>query len=262
MFFEIYILLFLLGAIFGSFANVCIYRLPLEQSIVTNRSYCPNCKKKIAWYFNIPIFSYLYLQGKCFNCKKKISSQYLIVEIISAFSFIVIYYMFGFSIETLLLIFIFSIYLIIFFIDLKHFIIPNSLNFTLIISGFFKNFIPQLDKFLFSDLISSIIGGIIGYAMIWGIIKLYKKLKNIEGMGLGDAKLFCGIGLWFGYQSVFIIIFLASIIALIVIAPKLIMGKIKMKNEIPFGPFIIIGNLVYLIFMNEIFNFLSMSQLQ
>jgi leader peptidase (prepilin peptidase)/N-methyltransferase len=169
--------------------------------------------------------------------------------------------MFGFSIETLLLIFIFSIYLIVFFIDLKHFIIPNSLNFILIISGFLKNFIPELDKFLFSDLISSIIGGIIGYGMIWGIIKLYKKLKNIEGMGLGDAKLFCGIGLWFGFQSVFIIIFLASIIALIIIAPKLMMGKIKMKNEIPFGPFIIIGNLVYLIFMDEIFNFLSMTQL-
>jgi leader peptidase (prepilin peptidase)/N-methyltransferase len=166
--------------------------------------------------------------------------------------------MFGFSIETLLLIFIFLIYLIIFFIDLKHFIIPNSLNFIFIISGFLKNFIPELDKFLFSDFISSIIGGIVGYGMIWGIIKLYKKLKNIEGMGLGDAKLFCGIGLWFGFQSVFIIIFLASIIALIIIAPKLMMGKIKMKHEIPFGPFIIIGNLVYLIFMDEIFNFLSM----
>jgi leader peptidase (prepilin peptidase)/N-methyltransferase len=257
MFFEIYILLFFLGAIFGSFANVCIYRLPLEQSIVTNRSYCPHCKKKISWFFNIPIFSYLFLRGKCFYCKKKISSKYLIVEIISAVSFLGIYYMFGFSIETLLLIFIFSIYLIIFFIDLKHFIIPNSLNFIFIISGFLKNFIPELDKFIFSDFISSIIGGIIGYGMIWGIIKLYKKLKNIEGMGLGDAKLFCGIGLWFGFQSVFIIIFLASIIALIIIAPKLMMGKIKMKSEIPFGPFIIIGNLVYLIFMDEIFNFLS-----
>lgn len=257
MFFEIYILLFLLGAIFGSFANVCIYRLPLEQSIITNRSNCTNCKKKISWFLNIPIFSYLFLIGKCFYCKKKISLQYLVVEIISAVSFAGIYYMFGFSIQTLLLIFIFSIYLIIFFIDLKHFIIPNSLNFILIISGFFKNFIPHLDEFLFSDFISSIIGGIMGYAMIWIIIKLYKKLKNIEGMGLGDAKLFCGIGLWFGYQSVFIIIFLASIIALITIAPKLMKGTIKMKNEIPFGPFIIIGNLVYLIFMDEIFNFLS-----
>ena len=78
MFFETYILLFLLGAILGSFANVCIYRLPKEQSVVTKGSHCPNCKKKINWLYNIPIFSYLYLQGKCKNCKKKIPLQYLI----------------------------------------------------------------------------------------------------------------------------------------------------------------------------------------
>jgi leader peptidase (prepilin peptidase)/N-methyltransferase len=93
--------------------------------------------------------------------------------------------------------------------------------------------------------------------MIWLIIKLYKKFKKIEGMGFGDAKLFFSIGFWFGYQSVFIIIFLASIIALLFVAPKLINGKIKMKNEIPFGPFIILGNLFYIIFMEDIFNFLS-----
>ena len=258
MFYEIFIALIIFGAIFGSFANVCIYRLPKEQSIVIKSSHCPNCKKKINWFHNIPIFSYLYIQGKCRNCKKKISNQYLIVEIISALSFPAIYYFFGFTIEMLLLVFVFFIYIIIFFIDFKHYIIPNSLNYILIISGFLKNFISNIDEFLFTNLISSILGGILGYGMIWLIIKLYKKFKKIDGMGFGDAKLFCGIGLWFGYQSVFIIIFLASIIALLFVAPKLLKGKLKMKNEIPFGPFIIIGNLVYIIFMEEIFNFLSM----
>jgi leader peptidase (prepilin peptidase)/N-methyltransferase len=258
MFYEIFIALIILGAIFGSFANVCIYRLPKEQSVVKKRSHCPNCKKKINWFYNIPILSYLYIQGKCKNCKKKISTQYLIVEIISALSFVAIYYFFGLTIETFLLIFVFFIYIIIFFIDLKHYIIPNLLNYILIISGFLKNFIPDIDEFLFTNLISSILGGILGYGMIWLIIKLYKKFKKIDGMGFGDAKLFCGIGLWFGYQSVFIIIFLASIIALLFVAPKLLKGKLKMKNEIPFGPFIILGNLIYIIFMEDIFNFLSM----
>jgi len=258
MFCEVFIALIILGAIFGSFANVCIYRLPKGQSVVTRSSHCPNCKKKINWLYNIPIFSYLYLQGKCKNCKKKIPIQYLIVEIISALGFPAIYYFFGFAIETLLLIFLFFIYLIIFFIDLKHYIIPNSLNYILIISGFLKNFIPNIDEFLFTNLISSILGGVLGYGIIWLIIKLYKKFKKVEAMGFGDAKLFCGIGLWFGYQSVFIIIFLASIIALLIVAPKLINGKIKIKNKIPFGPFIILGNLVYIIFTDEIFNFLSM----
>jgi len=258
MVYEIFVALIILGSVFGSFANVCIYRLPREQSVVTKGSHCPNCKKKINWFYNIPIFSYFYIQGKCKNCKKKISIQYLIVEIISALSFPTIYYFFGFAIETLLLIFIFFIYIIIFFIDLKHYIIPNSLNYILIISGFLKNFIPNIDEFLFTNLISSILGAVLGYGMIWLIIKLYKKFKKIDSMGFGDAKLFCGIGLWFGYQSVFIIIFLASIIALLFVAPKLLNGKIKMKNEIPFGPFIILGNLVYIIFMEEFFNFLSM----
>jgi len=258
VFYEIFIILIIFGAILGSFANVCVYRLPKEQSIVNKSSHCPNCKKKINWFYNIPIFSYINLQGKCKNCKKKIPIQYLIIEIISAFSFPIIYYFFGFTVESLLLIFIFFIYLIIFFIDLKHYIIPNALNYILIVSGFLKNFIPNIDEFLFTNLISSIVGGILGYGMIWLIIKLYKKFKKVDGMGYGDAKLFCGIGFWFGYQSVFIIIFLASIIALLFLAPKLLRGKIKMKNEIPFGPFIIIGNLVYIIFMEEIFNFLSM----
>lgn len=258
MFYEIFIALIILGAMFGSFANVCINRLPKEQSVVTKGSYCPNCKKKINWFYNIPIFSYLYLKGKCKNCNKKISLQYLIVEIISSLSFVTIYFFFGFTIETLLLIFIFFIYLIIFFIDLKHYIIPNSLNYILITSGFIKNFIPNVNEFLFTDLISSIVGGILGYSMIWLIIKIYKKIKKIDGMGFGDAKIFCGIGLWFGYESVFIIIFLASITALLFVAPKLLKGKIKMKTQIPFGPFIIIGNLIYIIFMDQIFNFLSM----
>jgi leader peptidase (prepilin peptidase)/N-methyltransferase len=257
MFFEIYILLFLLGAIFGSFANVCIYRLPLKQSVVTKASHCPNCKKKINWLYNIPIFSYLCLQGKCKNCKKKIPFQYLIVEIISSLSFPATYYFFGFAIETLLLIFLFFIYLIIFFIDLKHYIIPNSLNYILIISGLIKNFIPDIDEFLFTNLISSIAGGILGYGMIWIIIELYRRLKKVEGMGLGDAKLFCGIGLWFGYQSVFIIIFLASITALLAILPSLLKGNLNLKSKIPFGPFIILGNLIFLIFQLEILNFLS-----
>ena len=182
MFYEIFITLIILGAIFGSFANVCIYRLPKEQSVVTKGSYCPNCKKKINWLYNIPLFSYLCLKGKCKNCKKKIPIQYLIVEIISALSFAAIYYFFGYTIETLLLIFIFFLYLIIFFIDLKHYIIPNSLNYILIISGFIKNFIPEIDEFLFTNLISSILGGIFlrENIVLYFLNRKFRKLKRFS----------------------------------------------------------------------------------
>ena len=107
MFYEIYFLLIIFGAIFGSFANVCIYRLPKEQSISKKRSYCFHCKKKIQWFYNVPIFSYIFLKGRCANCNKKIPIQYLIVEIVSVFNFLIIYYFFGFTIETILLIFLF-----------------------------------------------------------------------------------------------------------------------------------------------------------
>jgi len=128
----------ILGSLWGSFANVCIYRLPLKGGVVKGRSFCPKCKKKIFWYENIPILSYLILAGKCSKCKKKISTQYLLVETISIFSFLIIYYLFGISITTILLIILFLSFLIIFFIDLKHYIIPDILTFPMMALGFFK----------------------------------------------------------------------------------------------------------------------------
>ena len=98
--------------------------------------------------------------------------------------------------------------MIIFFIDLKHFIIPNELTFPLMFIGFIKSFIPNLNQNLFPNFINSLIGGLVGYFIIWLIIFLYKKIRNKEGMGLGDAKLLSAIGFWFGWASIPIVIFL------------------------------------------------------
>ena len=81
-----------MGGLWGSFANVCIYRLPLDKGVVAGRSHCPKCKKQISWYDNIPIFSYLIIQGKCRKCKKKISIQYPLVELLSVLSFLAVYF--------------------------------------------------------------------------------------------------------------------------------------------------------------------------
>jgi len=176
----------ILGSLWGSFANVCIYRLPLKGGVVKGRSFCPKCKKKILWYENIPILSYFILGGKCSKCKKKISTQYLIVEAISIISFLIIYYLFGISLTTILLIILFLSFLIIFFIDLKHYIIPDVLTFPMMALGFFKSFDPNLSP-IFPNYINSLLGGIIGYGIIWLLIIFYKKIRNKEGMGLGDA---------------------------------------------------------------------------
>ena len=241
------VLVSVLGALWGSFANVCIYRLPLRGGVVKGRSFCPKCKKKIFWYENIPILSYLILGGKCSKCKKKISFQYPLVESISIFSFLIIYNFFGISLTTILLIILFLSFIVIFFIDLKHYIIPDILTFPMMVLGFVKSFDPNLNP-IFPNYINSLIGGLFGYGIIWLIIIFYKQIRKKEGMGLGDAKLLAVIGFWFGWVSIPFIIFLSSTIALIIVIPDLLTKTKKLSSQIPFGPYIIIATIIFIVF--------------
>ena len=245
------IFLIIIGGLWGSFANVCIVRLPEDKGVVSGRSNCPKCKKQINWYDNIPIISYFILNGKCRKCKKPISFQYVVVELLSIVSFVSIYLIYGFSFTTLLLLILSLAFIIIFFIDLKHFIIPDVITFPLMALGFIKSFIPNLDP-LFPYYVLSLIGGIFGYGIIWGIIFFYKQVKKKEGMGLGDAKLLAVIGFWFGLDAVPFIIFLSSTIALISVAPDLIKKSKKMSTQIPFGPYIIAANLIFLLLEDKL----------
>ena len=230
-----------MGACLGSFANVCIYRLPKNKQIISGRSFCPKCKKKINWYDNLPIISFLFLSGKCRKCKKVIPLRYLIVELITGISFLLIYLNFE-NLYTIIFLSILSLILImIFFIDLENFIIPDSLNFIIMGLALLKNFLPNFDTSLIHEINQSIIGGMVGYLSIWLIIYLYKTFKKIDGMGFGDAKLMAGIGLLFGWQSIPFILFVSSILGLIFVVPSLIKKQKTMRTEIPFGPFIIVG---------------------
>ena len=248
----LYIAFFILGSLWGSFSNVCIYRLPNSGNVAKGRSFCPNCKNTIKWFDNIPFFSYLFLKGKCRQCSKTISFQYLVVELLSAISFVIIFHLYGISITTLLLLILSIFFIIIFFIDLKHFIIPNVLTFPLMVIGFLKSFDPNLNQTIFPNYINSLIGGLFGYLIIWSIIFLYKNIRKKEGMGLGDAKLMAVIGFWFGWISIPFTIFISSTVALIIVIPSLINQSRKMSSEIPFGPYIIIGCILYVTFANQI----------
>ena len=251
-----YLAFIIFGSLWGSFANVCIYRLPENKNVITGRSSCPNCKNKIPWYDNIPLLSFILLMGKCRLCKKPIDLQYFIVELISAISFVSIYYFFGLTLVALLLLILSIFFIIIFFIDLKHFIIPNELTFPLMIIGFIKSFDPNLNQTIFPNYINSLIGGLFGYSIIWLIIFIYKKIRNKEGMGLGDAKLLAVVGFWFGWVSIPFVIFISSAVALILVIPSILNKSRKMSSEIPFGPYIIIGCILYVSFSNQIKSFL------
>ena len=118
--------------------------------------------------------------------------------------------------------------------------------------GFVKSCFPNLDIEIFPNFSNPLVGGVLGYIVIWSIIFLYKKIKNKEGMGLGDAKLLSAIGFWFGWVSVPVIIFFSSLIALIYVSPTLINKSKNLSSQIPFGPYLIVGTIVYIIFGNQI----------
>jgi len=232
----------------GSFSNVCIYRLPKNKQIISGRSFCPRCKKKINWYDNLPIISFLFLNGKCRKCKKVIPLRYFIVEIITGIGFLLIYLNFNNYPTIIFLSVLFLLYLIIFFIDLKHFIIPDGLNFGIMALAIVKNFLPNFNTSFIHDINQSIIGGIVGYLSIWIIIYLYRVIKKIEGMGLGDAKLMTGIGLLFGWQSIPFVLFISAVLGLVFATPSLISKKKNFRSKISFGPFIITASLIYFLY--------------
>ena len=252
-----YFIVFILGSIWGSFSNVCIHRLPENKSVSRGRSYCPSCKKQIRWYDNIPIFSYVFLKAKCRDCSAKINVKYLLVELICALSFVWFFYLFGLSLTTLLFFILSIFFVIIFFIDLKHFIIPNELTFPLMAIGLFKSFDPNLNQYLFPNFFNSLVGGVAGYLIIWMIIFIYKRLRNKEGMGLGDAKLLSAIGFWFGWISIPFILFFSSFIALVLAIPSLINKSKNLSSQIPFGPYLILGCILYLLLLEKIILYLS-----
>lgn len=254
MIFFYSLLIFSLGACLGSFANVCIYRLPKNKQIVCGRSFCPKCKKKINWYDNLPLISFFLLNGKCRNCNKVIPVRYLIVELITGISFLLIYLNFKNLNTIIFLSILILILIIIFFIDLENFIIPDTLNFSIMGLALFKNFLPNFNTSLIHEINQSIIGGMVGYISIWLIIYLYKTFKKIDGMGLGDAKLMAGIGLLFGWQSIPFVLFVSSILGLIFVVPSLIKKQKNMRTEIPFGPFIILACLIYFAYGSLIYD--------
>ena len=226
---------------------------------ISGRSNCLSCKKQIKWYDNIPLLSYILLKAKCRNCLSKIDIEYFIVELISAISFLTIYHYFGISLDSLFFFIISIFFIIIFFIDLRHFIIPNELTYSLMVIGFFKTFFIHSNLLLFPDYIDSVIGGLAGFFIIWLIIFLYKKLKNIEGMGLGDAKLLSSLGFCFGWLSLPFILIFSSLIALLITLPSLIKKTKNMTTKIPFGPYLILGCLFYLIFSDKITKIIFLS---
>ena len=235
--------LFILGTIFGSFYNVCIYRLPNDLDIVKKNSFCPSCKYPIPFYLNIPILGYLINLGKCKNCKTKISLSYLIVEVFVGILFVYGYQRFGFNFEYLAYLVFYSALVIIFFTDFKYYLILDKITYPISLVGLVFVFF-DLNPFGVS-ISSSIIGGLIGYGLIYFIRFLFFKIRKIEGMGLGDAKLFLLIGIWLGIKSIYVILASSAIVGALVGIFIILKYKKDKDFQIPYGCFIVLAAALY-----------------
>ena len=247
-------LLAIFGLIFGSFLTVIIYRLPLSQSISYPPSHCENCNKRIKWYDNIPLISYIILGGKCRYCKSKISPIYPIIELLNALIWIATYLIFNLTVYSILYMLTFSILIAISAIDYKHQIIPDSLNLAIGIFGIiatvysiFNPFVNNvfLDNYVFwwERLIGSVGGGILFLLLYYA----YKKLRKCEALGGGDIKFIFAIGLLLGYELTLLTIGFSAIFACIYLIIKAILRK-DVTTPFAFGPFLCLGAINALFF--------------
>jgi leader peptidase (prepilin peptidase)/N-methyltransferase len=234
----------ILGFIIGSFLNVCIYRIPREESIAYPPSHCTNCNNKIKWYDLIPIFSYIFLlKGRCRHCGEKISVRYPIIEFITGILYLFIFIKYGFTIETIKYISFVTILIVVGMIDLD----TTDVYFSTTVMG---SILAILFLFIIGyshqDFKQYIFGGVLGAGIISLIILLTK------GMGWGDAEICFYSGLFLGFKLTLVMLFFSfifgSIISLILIASK----KKSRKDYIPFGPFIAIAAIFTVFFGDKI----------
>lgn len=234
------IFFFVLGSLLGSFANVIVLRLPRNESIVLPRSYCEDCKHPLAWYFNIPIFSWLMLRGKCHYCGARFSVQYLLVELLMAFLFSALYLFVGWSWLLLeYLIFFFGL-VVCCFIDLKHMILPDVFTLSGIVVGLVGALLNP-DR----QVVDSIIGIVVGGGFLWLVAYLYWHLRHQEGLGGGDIKLLAWMGAVLGWKAIPFIILVASCFGSIIGLIIAIKERKGLMTAIPFGPYLVVAAMLY-----------------
>ncbi len=240
-----------IGLLIGSFLNVAIYRVPRKLSVLKPaRSFCPNCERQISWWENIPVVSWLILKGHCSGCKESISGIYPVVEILSAISAAASYLFFGLTITGVLVYALVATLIVISFIDLEFKIIPNVISYPGIIIGLCTGIISEYTNYFsfpittgaLDSLIGFLVGGGFFYVIAWGY---YIATKRI-GLGGGDIKLLAMTGSLLGWQSVPQTIVLGSILGSVIGIGAMIFAKTGRHTEIPFGPWLSIGAILYI----------------
>jgi leader peptidase (prepilin peptidase)/N-methyltransferase len=247
------------GACVGSFLNVCIYRIPRDESVVTPRSHCPHCGTLIPWYLNIPVASWLCLRGKCASCKGPIAFRYTLVELLTALLFLAVFMKWAAPqamhmppiahplIVPVLWLFLAGLVLGT-FVDFEHFIIPDSVTIGGMAAGpLLSALVPSLHAHAlwWQSLASSVIGLAAGFGLLYAVGWLGEKAFKKEAMGFGDVKLMGAIGAFLGWKAVFFTVFMSSLLGSVSGLLLIAFGGVKMQSRIPFGPYLSAAALIW-----------------
>jgi leader peptidase (prepilin peptidase) / N-methyltransferase len=223
------------GAIVGSFLNVCIYRLPLQKSIVWPSSACPHCGRELSWYENIPVVSYLALRAKCRTCHAPIASRYPLVEALTAAMFALAWWHYGPGVLLASRLVFGCALLVLFAIDLEHHLLPNAITLPGIAVGL------AFSLFTEPGWQASILGALAGGGVLYAVAEAYYRVRHEEGLGMGDVKMLSMVGAFLGWKLALVTLTLASVggsaVGVALIATK----RGNMKYALPFGTFLALG---------------------
>jgi leader peptidase (prepilin peptidase) / N-methyltransferase len=223
------------GAVVGSFLNVCIYRLPRRESVAVPASHCPRCGRQLSWFDNVPIASYLALRGRCRTCAARISIRYPIIEAITALMFLLGWWTYGPGILLVSRLVFGCALIVLFAIDLEHHLLPNTITLPGIVLGFL------FACFTEPGWLSSLIGIAVGGGALWAVAEGYYRLRHEDGLGMGDVKMLSMIGAFVGWKLTLLSLMLASVSGSVIGLFMIVTRRGGLKYALPFGTFLALG---------------------
>ena len=241
---------FLFGLIFGSFLNVCIYRIPLDKSVAWPPSFCPHCNKHIRWYDNIPVLSFILLRGKCRHCNEKISIRYPLIELLTGLLTVLFVWRFGISLWTFVVLVTVYALICLSAIDFDLMIIPDRFSLGLIVWGLlFAWANPNFSGVWWQKELYALLGAAVGLLGVLTVALIGTWIFKKDAMGGGDVKLMSGIGALIGWKGVVTTLVMGSFFGLVYAVILMIRKGKKGADIIPFGPFLSMGALINLYYL-------------
>ncbi len=231
----VYLTIALFGLLIGSFLNVCIYRLPLDQSIVWPASRCTACGRELSWYENIPVLSYAALGGRCRTCRARISLMYPVIETLTAVMFVATYAVFGLSWLLAIRTAFGCAMIVLFVIDLQHQILPNEITLGGIVVGLAASLVAP------PGWRDALIGAAAGGGILWLVAWTYRAVRHQDGLGFGDVKMLAMIGAFLGWKLMVLTLASASILGSLTAGVLMVAGRAGLQSKLPLGTFLAVA---------------------